>query len=105
MCRMNGPDAGTERQKLETALKRADLVAPTLCDDSRLIIEAARKHLDTLPVKFVGRWDVTYTDAETAECRTWTSGWRVHDHALDSAKDAMRQGKTGVSTLYVTHKI
>lgn len=51
MC--NRPETDDEkmdaRAKLEAALKRAGNADRHLCDDSKTIIAAARRHLDTMP--------------------------------------------------------
>lgn len=85
----------TTRQQLEAALERADRVASTLCDDSKLIIGAARSHLATLP-RTVMRWKVTCLDVVTQERVTYTSGWRPKSDALDSARHALDQGRLDV---------
>lgn len=51
MC-FNGPrpsNTKTERECLEEALNRPSVLGHSWCPDGRIIIDAARKHLATLP--------------------------------------------------------
>lgn len=82
----------TDREKLEAALARADKVAPTLCDDSKLIVEAARKHLATLPAPSVLKWKVTH-GVEGFGRRTWSDGWETRSQAANSARNALEEGR------------
>jgi hypothetical protein len=49
MCLNGGPKGKSEREDLENALRRTNAIAKEWCSDGKLIIEAARKHLATLP--------------------------------------------------------
>jgi hypothetical protein len=96
MCNLldtESEENATEREKLQRAILRAENADKRLCDDSRTIIEAARRHLATLP-KTKKMWRVSHS--ECGETKTWNV-WAAKADALWSAQDALKCGKSCVS--------
>lgn len=61
MCGPHNPPGGapkTERQQLQAAIKRLELLKKEWCADALLVLDAAKKHLQTLP-KAANKFRVT----------------------------------------------
>lgn len=72
------PSEKTEREALAAALARTDALKRAWCADGKLIIEAARKHLATLPEPTRTVWFVK-----------WGEGYC---YRFSTRKDAMEYG-------------
>lgn len=101
MCRsLGGVDVDAlgvvknERERLEVAIKRVENADRHLCDDSRTIVEAARKHLATLPQPM---WWVSYHDPISGTRKQWGAAYARRDNAEMLALDALRADAYQVS--------
>jgi hypothetical protein len=97
----------TEREKLAEAVAAGERGVRGDCTgrdyDNRIVlmtrlVEAARKHLDTLP-KTKPAYEVTWVDEVYPGIggkRVWCTAWAMN-RALENAKDALAAGKKNVS--------
>jgi hypothetical protein len=95
----------TERERLEEALNRRSVRDGDWCADGKLIIEAARKYLATLPrpTKTVEVWRVEYARKSGGE-DYWTALIQGAFESKSSAEDEAGRlaGKPGYACVRVT---
>lgn len=74
MCWNHGPTTGDEREKLRRAIER--LEKRNWCEDATIALEAARKHLATLPKP--KRWVVSGDGSRTYHDTRGDAEWAAY---------------------------